>query len=138
MLAELDNLRQFAATRDRKKSRYGSSICPENAEYQEARRLQAATEERIRKLEGGEAAHIATDEVKEKDVWGSGLLRYHQERWGGDTHECTIVGSGRLTYAHINSPVSPLGALQSLGKKKETFTFRTPNGKQTYTVEKVS
>ena len=59
----------------------------ENAEYQEARELQAATEERIRKLE---------ELVK----------------------RAKIVTDGK--------------------KKGDVFTFETPNGKQTYLIEKVA
>jgi transcription elongation GreA/GreB family factor len=40
--------------------------------------------------------------------------------------------------AHKLSHVSPLGAAIMGKKKGDTFTFETPNGKQTYTVEKVS
>ncbi len=38
---------------------------------------------------------------------------------------------------HKLSHVSPLGAALMGKKKGETFTFETPNGKQTYTIEKV-
>ena len=39
---------------------------------------------------------------------------------------------------HKLSHVSPLGAALMGKKKGDVFTFETPNGKQTYTIEKVS
>ncbi|MDB5195357.1 MAG: transcription elongation factor GreA [Parcubacteria group bacterium] len=141
MLAELDNLKTVRRTEIAKNLEYARSLgdLSENAEYQEARELQAATEERIRKLEElVKRAHIMTD-GKKKDVVGFGSAVSIKKEDGGDVHEYTIVGSEEADMrAHKLSHVSPLGAAIMGKKKGEVFTFETPNGKQTYSIEKVS
>jgi len=141
MLAELDNLNTVRRTEIAKNLEYARSLgdLSENAEYQEARELQAATEERIRKLEElVKRAHIMTD-GKKKDIVGFGSTVVIKKDSGGESHEYTIVGSEEADMrARKISHVSPLGAALMGKKKGEIFTFETPNGKQTYSVEKVS
>ena len=141
MLAELENLKTVRRTEIAKNLEYARSLgdLSENAEYQEARELQAATEERIRKLEElVKRAHIMTD-GKKKDVFGFGSSVTIKKEGGTEAHEYTIVGSEEADMrARKLSHVSPLGAAIMGKKKGEVFTFETPNGKQTYTVEKVS
>ena len=68
----------------------------ENAEYQEARDLQAATEERIRRLEDlVKRAHIVTD-GKKKDIVGFGSAVIIKKESGGEAHEYTIVGPSTM------------------------------------------
>lgn len=140
MVKELENLKTVRRTEIAKNLEYARSLgdLSENAEYQEARELQAATEERIRKLEElVKRAHIMTD-GKKKDVVGFGSV-VSIKKEGGDTHEYTIVGSEEADMrARKLSHVSPLGGALMGKKKGDTFTFETPNGKQTYTVQKVS
>lgn len=141
MLAELENLKTVRRTEIAKNLEYARSLgdLSENAEYQEARELQAATEERIRKLEElVKRAHIMTD-GKKKDVVGFGSTVVIKKDGAPESHEYSIVGSEEADMrARKISHVSPLGAALMGKKKGETFTFETPNGKQTYTVEKVS
>ena len=141
MLAELETLKTVRRTEIAKNLEYARSLgdLSENAEYQEARELQAATEERIRKLEElVKRAHIMTD-GKKKDVVGFGSSVVIKKGGSGENHEYTIVGSEEADMrARKLSHVSPLGAAIMGKKKGDTFTFETPNGKQTYTVEKVS
>jgi transcription elongation factor GreA len=141
MLAELDTLKTVRRTEIAKNLEYARSLgdLSENAEYQEARELQAATEERIRKLEElVKRAHIMTD-GKKKDVVGFGSAVIIKKDGGSDTHEYTIVGSEEADMrAHKLSHVSPLGAAIMGKRKGDVFTFETPNGKQTYSIEKVS
>lgn len=141
MLAELDNLKTVRRTEIAKNLEYARSLgdLSENAEYQEARELQAATEERIRKLEElVKRAHIMTD-GKKKDVVGFGSAVIIKKDGVSETHEYTIVGSEEADMrAHKLSHVSPLGAAIMGKKKGDVFTFETPNGKQTYSIEKVS
>ncbi len=141
MLAELENLKTVRRTEIAKNLEYARSLgdLSENAEYQEARELQAATEERIRKLEElVKRAHIMTD-GKKKDVVGFGSKVIIKKEGGTESHEYTIVGSEEADMrARKLSHVSPLGAAIMGKKKGEVFTFETPNGKQTYAVEKVS
>ncbi len=140
MIAELDNLKTVRRTEIAKNLEYARSLgdLSENAEYQEARELQAATEERIRRLEElVKRAHIVTD-GKKKDVVGFGS-KVTIKKEGGDAHEYTIVGSEEADMRERKlSHVSPLGAALMGRKKADVFTFETPGGKQTYTVEKVS
>lgn len=140
MVKELEHLKTVRRTEIAKNLEYARSLgdLSENAEYQEARELQAATEERIRKLEElVKRAHILTD-GKKKDVVGFGSTVTIKKE-GGDTHEYTIVGSEEADMrARKLSHVSPLGAALMGKKKSDVFTFETPNGKQTYTVQKVA
>jgi transcription elongation factor GreA len=141
MVKELENLKTVRRTEIAKNLEYARSLgdLSENAEYQEARELQAATEERIRKLEElVKRAHIMTD-GKKKDVVGFGSVVSIKKEGNNDAHEYTIVGSEEADMrARKLSHVSPLGAALMGKKKGDTFTFETPNGKQTYTVQKVA
>ncbi|HWU24236.1 MAG TPA: transcription elongation factor GreA [Candidatus Paceibacterota bacterium] len=141
MVKELDYLKTVRRTEIAKNLEYARSLgdLSENAEYQEARDLQAATEERIRRLEDlVKRAHILTD-GKKKDVVGFGSTVVIKKDGGSDKHEYMIVGSEEADMrAHKLSHVSPLGAALMGKKKGDVFTFETPNGKQTYTIEKVA
>lgn len=141
MVKELENLKTVRRTEIAKNLEYARSLgdLSENAEYQEARELQAATEERIRKLEElVKRAHILTD-GKKKDVVGFGSVVCIKKEGSAEAHEYTIVGSEEADMrARKLSHVSPLGAALMGKKKGDTFTFETPNGKQTYTVQKVA
>lgn len=141
MVKELDTLKTVRRTEIAKNLEYARSLgdLSENAEYQEARDLQAATEERIRKLEElVKRAKIVTD-GKKKDIVGFGSMVVIKKDGGSDMHEYTIVGSEEADMrAHKLSHVSPLGAALMGKKKGDSFTFETPNGKQTYHVEKVA
>jgi transcription elongation factor GreA len=141
MIKELENLKTVRRTEIAENLEYARSLgdLSENAEYQEARELQAATEERIRKLEElVKRAKIVTD-GKKKDVVGFSSVVTIKKEGSGDAHEYTIVGSEEADMRiHKLSHVSPLGSALMGKKKGDTFTFETPNGKQTYTVEKVA
>lgn len=141
MVSELENLKTVRRTEIAKNLEYARSLgdLSENAEYQEARDLQAATEERIRKLEElVKKAHIMTD-GKKKDIVGFGSKVVIKKEEGTEAHEYSIVGSEEADMrARKLSHVSPLGAAIMGKKKGDVFTFETPNGKQTYTIEKVS
>ena len=141
MVKELDTLKTVRRTEIAKNLEYARSLgdLSENAEYQEARDLQAATEERIRKLEElVKHAHILTD-GKKKDVVGFNSVVNIKKEGVDEAHEYTIVGSEEADMReHKLSHVSPLGAALMGKKKGDVFTFETPNGKQTYSIEKVS
>jgi|TARA_R110000824_G_scaffold401771_1_gene615393 transcription elongation factor GreA len=141
MIAELDVLKTVRRTEIAKNLEYARSLgdLSENAEYQEARELQAATEERIRRLEElVKRAHIVTD-GKKKDVIGFGSKVTIRKEDSTEGHEYTIVGSEEADMRERKlSHVSPLGAAIMGRKKGDVFTFETPGGKQTYLVEKVS
>ncbi len=141
MIKELEHLKTVRRTEIAKNLEYARSLgdLSENAEYQEARDLQAATEERIKKLEElVKNTKIITDGKKHSEVSFNSKVSIKKEG-GEDVHEYTIVGSEEADMRVKKlSHVSPLGAALMGKKKGDTFTFETPAGKQTYTIEKVS
>lgn len=141
MVKELDHLKTVRRSEIAKNLEYARSLgdLSENAEYQEARELQAATEERIRKLEDVvKRASIITD-GKKKDVVSFGSTVSISKEGSEEAHEYKIVGSEEADMRLRKlSHLSPLGAALMGKKKGDVFTFETPNGKQTYTVEKVA
>ncbi|HEU4677521.1 MAG TPA: transcription elongation factor GreA [Candidatus Paceibacterota bacterium] len=111
----------------------------ENAEYQEARDMQAAIEERIQYLEKviKEAKIVAT--TKKGDVVALGSEVTIQKEKTNEAHTYTIVGSEEANiHERKLSFLSPLGEALMGKAKGDTFTFETPNGKQSYTVTKVA
>lgn len=141
MAKELEHLKTVRRTEIAKNLEYARSLgdLSENAEYQEARDLQAATEERIRKLEELlKHAKIVTDGKKKNEI-GFGSKIAIKRQGSEDVHEYTIVGSEEADMRERKlSHISPLGAALMGKKKGDVFTFETPNGKQTYTIEKVA
>ncbi|NNM83986.1 transcription elongation factor GreA [Candidatus Parcubacteria bacterium] len=141
MVKELEHLKTVRRTEIAKNLEYARSLgdLSENAEYQEARDLQAATEERIKKLEELlKNTKILTDGKKKSEVGFNSKVSIKREG-GEEVHEYTIVGSEEADMRVKKlSHVSPLGAALMGKKKGDTFTFETPAGRQTYTIEKVA
>lgn len=136
---ELDELRTVRRREVAEQLEYARSLgdLSENAEYQEAREMQAAVEERIGKLESIlKNAKIVRGH--KSDVVGMGATVQVQKVGGDDKHSYTIVGAEEADI--INGKVSyhsPLGAAL-LGKKKgDEFSFHTPRGTQKYKILKV-
>ncbi len=110
----------------------------ENAEYQEARDMQAAIEERIQHLEQviKEAKIVAHD--KKGGVIGLGSAVSIQKTGEKNTLTYTIVGSEEANiHEHKLSYLSPLGEALMGKSKGDTFVFDTPGGKQSYKILKV-
>jgi transcription elongation factor GreA len=106
----------------------------ENAEYQAARELQAATEERIRRLEHIVKSAVIVSE-KRKDTVGFGSSVTIRKKGEKSDHAYTIVGSEEADMRqHKISHLSPLGEAMMGKKKGDTFTFSTPSGRQEYTI----
>ena len=106
----------------------------ENAEYQEARELQAATEERILKLESILKSAKIVDR-KRGDTVGMGSSVLIMKEGEKEQHEYEIVGSEEAdVHQRRISHLSPLGEAVMGKKKGETFTFETPSGKLTYKI----
>lgn len=141
MVKELEHLKTVRRTEIAKNLEYARSLgdLSENAEYQEARDLQAATEERIKKLdELVKRAKIMTDGKKKSEVGFGSRVSIRKED-STDLHEYLIVGSEEADMRTKKlSHVSPLGAALMGKKKGDVFTFETPAGKQTYLIEKVA
>lgn len=109
----------------------------ENAEYAEARELQGATEERIRKLESVLASAKILEHVK-SDTISLGSKVTIQKLGETDTHAYHIVSSEETNmHERKISHLSPLGEALMGKKKGVEFTFETPSGKQKYKILKV-
>jgi len=106
----------------------------ENAEYQEARELQAATEERISKLEAIIQAAAIVDH-REGDTVGLGSTVVICKEGDKDPHQYEVVGSEEADMQKRRlSHLSPLGSALMGKKKGEQFTFETPKGKMKYKI----
>jgi transcription elongation factor GreA len=136
---ELDELRTTRRREVAEQLEYARSLgdLSENAEYQEAREMQSAVEERIQKLEAILKSAKIVRGTKTDSV-GMGSLVSVQKVGADEKHAYTIVGaeeadlfSGKISYH------SPLGSAL-LGKKKgDEFSFHTPKGTQKYKILKV-
>ncbi len=110
----------------------------ENAEYQEARDMQAAIEERIQHLERviKEAKIVVGD--KKGAVVGLGSIVTMVRDGEKDNRVYTIVGSEEANiHEHKLSYLSPLGEALMGKQKADVFNFQTPNGKQSYKIIEV-
>ncbi|MDQ5955709.1 MAG: transcription elongation factor GreA [Patescibacteria group bacterium] len=136
---ELEELRTTRRREVAEQLEYARSLgdLSENAEYQEAREMQSAVEERIQKLEAILKSAKIVRGTKTDSV-GMGSLVSVQKLASDEKHTYTIVGaeeadlfSGKISYH------SPLGNAL-LGKKKgDEFSFHTPKGTQKYKILKV-
>lgn len=137
---ELDQLKTVRRKEVAESLEYARSLgdLSENAEYQEARDMQAAIEERIGYLEKTikEAKIVSHD--KHGDVVGLGSIVTIQKEKDKDKKEYTIVGSDEANiHERKLSYLSPLGEALMGKKKSDEFEFETPVGRQKYKVLKV-
>ena len=136
---ELDELRTTRRKEVAEQLEYARRLgdLSENAEYQEAREMQAAVEERIGKLE-----HVLKNakivEGKKSDTAGMGSTVTVQKLGGDGKKVYIIVGAeesdmfaGKISYH------SPLGSALLNKKKGDEFSFHTPKGSQKYKILKV-
>lgn len=106
----------------------------ENAEYQEARELQAATEDRINKLNSILKSAKILDH-KKNDLVSLGSEVEIQKDGEKETRRYQIVGSEEANIQERKiSHLSPLGEAMMNKKKGDTFSFTTPNGKMNYKI----
>jgi len=138
---ELEHLKTVRRKEVAESLEYARSLgdLSENAEYQEARDMQAAIEERIAHLEKimKEAKIVA--HAKKGDVVGLGSEVVIQKEKESDNRTYTIVGSEEANiHEHKLSYLSPLGEALMGKVKGDSFVFETPSGKQTYKVLKVN
>jgi len=110
----------------------------ENAEYSEARELQAATEARISRIEGVlKYAQILKKKRTQTVTLGSKVTIC--KKGEKEAHTYSIVSSEETdTLAGKLSHLSPLGSAMMGKKKGEEFSFETPRGVQKYTVMSVA
>jgi transcription elongation factor GreA len=111
----------------------------ENAEYHEARNLQANIEDRIMKLEDILKRAVIVDESKHAtDMVNIGSTVVVRKADSEKTLSYKIVGTEEsdMNMGHV-SIRSPFGEA-ALGKKRgDVFSFRTPSGTMTYTVVEI-
>ena len=130
---ELDHLKTVRRKEVAESLEYARSLgdLSENAEYQEARDMQGAIEERIGHLEKviKEAKIVAHDKKGDVIVLGSTLTI--QKDKDKDSHTYTIVGAEEANIHEKKlSYLSPLGEALMGKIKGDEFTFETPAGKQ--------
>lgn len=138
---ELDHLKTVRRKEVAESLEYARSLgdLSENAEYQEARDMQAAIEERIAYLEKTikEAKIVAHD--KNGDVVSLGSNVTIQKNGDKDKKEYIIVGSDEANiHERKLSYLSPLGEALMGKSKGDEFEFETPTGKQKYKVLSVA
>ena len=137
---ELDELKTTRRKEVAEQLEYARSLgdLSENAEYQEAREMQAAVEERIGKLEQILKNAKITKGAKSDTVGMGSVVTVEPLVKGAEKHTYTIVGAeeaniieGKVSYH------SPLGAALMGRKKGDEFSFHTPKGTQKYKILKV-
>ena len=139
LTSELNELRTKRRREIAEQLEYARSLgdLSENAEYQQAREIQASVEDRIGKLEEIlKSAKIVRGGRGDSVSMGSSVTV--QKIGESDDHAYTIVGaeeadmfSGKISYH------SPLGSALMGKKKGEEFSFHTPKGVAKYKVLKV-
>ncbi len=136
---ELEHLKTVRRKEVAESLEYARSLgdLSENAEYQEARDMQAAIEERISHLEQVIKEAKIVSSKKNDDVVGMGTEVCLQKD-GEKGNICyTIVGSEEANiHEHKLSYLSPLGEALIGKSKGDTIEFQTPGGKQKYKLVK--
>ncbi len=136
---ELDELRTKRRKEVAEQLEYARSLgdLSENAEYHEAREMQAAVEEHIQKLENI-LKHAKIVHIGKSDTVGMGSTVTVQKLGADEKRVYIIVGAEEADmFAGKISYHSPLGN-SLMGKKKgDEFSFHTPKGTQKYKILKV-
>lgn len=136
---ELDDLK----TKKRKEVAYNLEYArslgdlSENAEYQEAREMQATVEDRIAIIENTlKTAEIVSDHRSDVVSMGSTVT---VEKNGGGKQTFTIVGSEEVnTSLGKISNHSPIGSALVGKKKGDEVSIKTPKGVVSYRIVSVS
>ena len=137
---ELDLLKTTRRREIAEQLEYARSLgdLSENAEYQEARELQSATEGRIRQLEGMLLhVRVIDDSVKTNVVHVGAKVTIVKMGESGE-REYEIVGSAEANMRERRiSHMSPLGVALMGKRKGQSFEFETPNGSMKYKITNV-
>ena len=136
LTTELEHLKTVRRREIAEQLEYARSLgdLSENAEYEEARNLQAATEDRIRQVEEQLARARIIEHTKGNKV-SLGNFVTIQKQGEKDEHVYEIVGSAEANMQeHKISHLSPLGAALMDKKKGDLFSFETPRGSQKYKI----
>jgi len=133
---ELEHLKTVRRREIAEQLEYARSLgdLSENAEYEEARNLQAATEDRIRIIEESLSRARIIERTK-SNIVSLGSAVTIQKLGEKEEHTYEIVGSAEANMQeHKISHLSPLGSALMDKKKSEVFTFDTPKGAQKYKI----
>ena len=133
---ELEHLKTVRRREIAEQLEYARSLgdLSENAEYEEARNLQAATEDRIRIIEES-LSRARIIEHPKGNVVSLGNSVTIQKQGEKEEHTYEIVGSAEANMQdHKISHLSPLGSALMAKKKGEVFSFETPKGAQKYKI----
>jgi len=136
LTAELEHLKTVRRREIAEQLEYARSLgdLSENAEYEEARNLQAATEDRIRIVEES-LAHARIIEHTKGNTISLGSVVTIQNQGEKEEHTYEIVGSAEANMQERKiSHLSPLGSALMEKKKGDVFTFETPKGSQKYKI----
>ena len=136
LTSELDHLKTTRRREIAEQLEYARSLgdLSENAEYEEARNLQAATEDRIRVIEES-LAHARIIEHSKGNTVSLGSVVTIQKQGDKEEHTYEIVGSAEANMQeHKISHLSPLGSALMEKKKGDIFSFDTPKGPQKYKI----
>ncbi|MBI2610490.1 transcription elongation factor GreA [Candidatus Kaiserbacteria bacterium] len=139
LTAELEHLKTVRRREIAEQLEYARSLgdLSENAEYEEARNLQAATEDRIRTIEGelSRARIIEHGKGGKGSAVSLGSFVTIQKQGEKEEHTYEIVGSAEANMQeHKISHLSPLGSSLMEKKKGDVFSFDTPKGTQKYKI----
>ncbi|MDO8562178.1 MAG: transcription elongation factor GreA [bacterium] len=133
---ELEHLKTVRRREIAEQLEYARSLgdLSENAEYEEARNMQAATEDRIRGIEES-LSRARIIEHPKGNVVSLGNFVTIQKQGEKEEHIYEIVGSAEANMQeHKISHLSPLGSALMERKKGEIFSFDTPKGAQKYKI----
>ncbi len=136
LTTELEHLKTVRRREIAEQLEYARSLgdLSENAEYEEARNLQAATEDRIRIIEE-QLSHARIIEHTKSNTVSLGSFVTIQKQGEKDEHTYEIVGSAEANMQERKiSHLSPLGSALIDKKKGDTFSFETPKGPQKYKI----
>lgn len=137
---ELDHLKNVERKKVTESLEYAKSLgdLSENAEYHEARDMQAKTESRISELETMLKSAVVISSNGKSDIVQAGSVIVIQKKGDKNKRQFTIVGSeesdiaaGKISY------YSPIGTAVMGKKKGEEFNVRTPNGEVAYTLVEI-
>lgn len=138
LTTELEHLKTVRRREIAEQLEYARSLgdLSENAEYEEARNLQAATEDRIRNVEEQLShARIIEHPKGNTNTVSLGSVVTIQKQGDKEEHAYEIVGSAEANMQERKiSHLSPLGSALMEKKRGETFSFETPKGVQKYKI----
>jgi transcription elongation factor GreA len=134
--AELEQLKTVRRREVAEQLEYARSLgdLSENAEYEEARNMQAATEDRIRQIEE-DLSHASIIEYTKGNTVSLGSMVTIQKQGEKEERTYELVGSTEASMQeHKISHLSPLGSALMGKKKNDVFVFETPKGAQKYKI----